>query len=111
MQTDHEVKIDVVSIEILERRGEAFLDTFVPRVVELCGQEDLPTRHTTVFDALAHFLFVAVGQSGVDVAIAGFERHGDGVADLIGLRLPCPETDCGDLCTCVQGEELAVAGR
>jgi len=41
----HEIKIDIVNTEVLERSVDSFLDALVPRVVELGGNPDLVTGH------------------------------------------------------------------
>jgi hypothetical protein len=82
------IQIDVVHAEGLEGAVNAFGYAVVPCVVELGGDPDLLTWDTGVLDALTDFILVAVGESSVDVAVAGEESVADGVADLVRLALP-----------------------
>lgn len=59
----HKVEINVIRLEIVQRRCNAFLDTLVPWVVEFGGEPDLASRNTRVDDSLADFRFVAVCES------------------------------------------------
>ena len=68
----------------------------MPRVVELGGDPDLLTRNARVLDSLTNLVLVAVGQSSVDVAVSSEERGLDSLADLIGLALPCTQTNLGN---------------
>jgi hypothetical protein len=60
----HEIQINVVDLEIFERRCNALLDTLVPWVVELGRDPDLLTRDTRLlhecFDAVTNFVLVTV---------------------------------------------------
>jgi hypothetical protein len=95
----HQVQIDVVGLEILERRGNALLDALVPGVVKLGGDPDLFTGDARVLDTETDLVLVAVGKSSVNVAVASEESSLDGLANLVGLGLPGTETDGGDLST------------
>ena len=81
----HEVKVDVVGLEVLERGGDALFDALVPWVVKLGGNPDLLTGDTRVLDAETDLSLVAVGQGSVDVAVTSEESGLDGFANLVGL--------------------------
>ena len=81
----HQVQVDVVNTEILERRGDALFDALVPWVVELGCDPDLLTGDTRVLDTLADLGLIAVCESSVNVAVSGKESGLDGLADLVGL--------------------------
>lgn len=66
----HQVQIDIVHAQILERRLNALLYLVVPGVVQLGGEPDLVAGHTGIADACANLGLVAVGQSRVNVAVA-----------------------------------------
>lgn len=95
----HEVKVDVVGPEILERRGDTLFDALVPGVVKLGGNPDLLTGDTGVLDTESDLSLVAVGKSSVDVTVTSEESGLDGFANLVGLGLPGTETDGGNLST------------
>lgn len=69
----HEVQVDIVDAERLERRLDALLDALVPWVVELRGDPDLLTRDTGGLDALTDFRLVAVGECAVGESISGLQ--------------------------------------
>ena len=81
----HQVQVDVVGLEILERRVDALFDALVPWVVKLGGNPDLLTGDTRVLDAETDLSLVAVGQGSVDVAVTSEESGLDGFANLVGL--------------------------
>ncbi len=85
----NEVQVDIVGSEVGQAVGNGVADALVVRVVQLGGDPDLVARDARGLDALADFLFVAVGGGGVDVAVAGAQSSLDGPGDLIGLGLPC----------------------
>ncbi|KAG9680308.1 Aldo/keto reductase, partial [Aureobasidium melanogenum] len=93
------VQIDVVGLEVLERRGNALLDALVPGVVKLGGNPDVLAGNAGVLDTKTDLVLVAVGKSSVNVTVAGEESSLDGLANLVGLGLPGTETDGGDLST------------
>lgn len=95
----HQVQVDVVGLEILERRVDALFDAFVPWVVELGGDPDLLAGDTGVLDTLTDLSLVAVGKGGINVAVAGEESGLDSIPDLVGLGLPGTETDGRNLST------------
>lgn len=95
----HQVKVDVVGLKVLERRGNALFDALVPGVVELGGDPDLLTGNTRVLDTETDLVLVTVGKSSVNVTVASEESSLDGLAHLVGLGLPGTETDGGDLST------------
>jgi hypothetical protein len=84
-QTYHEVQVNVVEAKALERRGNTLLDLLVPWVVQLCSDPDLLTGNAGVFDALTDLLLVAVGKSGIDVAVTTLKSGLYCIADLTGL--------------------------
>jgi hypothetical protein len=59
----------------------------VPWVVELCGDPDLLTGNAGVLDTLTDLLLVAVGKSGIDVAVTALKSGLDSVADLMLFRI------------------------
>ena len=81
----HEVKVDVVGLEVLERGGDALFDALVPWVVKLGGDPDLLTGDTRVLDTETNLSLVAVGESSVDVTVTSEESGLDGFANLVGL--------------------------
>jgi len=66
----HQVEIHIVDAEGFEGGFDTLVDALVPWIVELGGDPYLVTGNTGVFDALADFFFVAVGERGVDVSVA-----------------------------------------
>jgi hypothetical protein len=95
----HKVKVDVVGLEVLERRGDALFDALVPGVVKLGGDPDLLTGDTGVFDTETNLSLIAVGEGSVDVTVTSEESSLDSFANLVGLGLPGTETDGGNLST------------
>ena len=93
----HQVKVNVVDTERLERRLNTLFDALVPWVVELGGDPDLLTRDTRVLDTLTDLVLVAVRESSVDVAVSSEESGLDGGADLVWLGLPGSQTNLGNL--------------
>ena len=75
----HEVKIKIVSLEILQRGVERLLGVIrVVRVVpELGGDEELITWDARFLDSIADSLFRAIDSSCVDVFVASlpYKRH------------------------------------
>ena len=59
----HEVEVDIVGLEVLQGRSNAFRDFLVPWVVQLGGDPDLATGDTRIDDALSDFSFVAISKS------------------------------------------------
>src|SRR5690242_1769526 len=78
----------------------------MPWVIKLGGHPDLFTRDTGVFDTLADLLLVAVGKSSVNVTVAGLKSDLDSLTNLTRLRLPCAETNGGNLCAGIEREVL-----
>lgn len=99
----HQVQIDIVNTQILERGLNALLNLVVPGVIELGGKPDLFAGHARVANTSTNFGFVVVGQRCVNVAVTLQEGVLDSLADLIGLGLPSSQTDGGDLVTGVEG--------
>jgi hypothetical protein len=95
----HEVKVDVVGLEVLERRGDTLFDALVPGVVKLGSDPDLLTGDTRVLDTETNLSLVAVGESSVNVTVTSEESGLDSLANLVGLGLPGTETDSGNLST------------
>jgi hypothetical protein len=87
--TYHQVQVDVIHAQTLQRRLNSLLHPLMPRIVQLGGDPNLLPRHTRVFNAQPDFLLVAIREGGVDVAVAGLERNSYCVADLAGFGLPC----------------------
>lgn len=63
----HQVEVDIVGSQSLERGVNALLDTVVPGVVELGGDPDLAAGNTRVSDTLANLRLVAVGKGAADL--------------------------------------------
>src|SRR5690606_9692925 len=90
-----QVQVDVVGAELLEA-GVERLERLVVALVgvpQLRGEEDVLARDVRVGDGLADLALVAVCGSGVDAAVAGLERGGDGCHRLVGADLEDAETD------------------
>jgi hypothetical protein len=81
----HKIQVNIVCLQVLERRGYALFNTLVPGIVQLGGDPNVLARHTRVLDAETDLSLVAVGQSSVNVAVASEESGLDGFANLIGL--------------------------
>lgn len=95
----HQVKVNVVGLEVLERRGDALFDALVPGVVKLGGDPDLLAGDARVLDTQTDLSLVAVGKSSVNVTVASEESSLDSLANLVGLGLPGTETDGRNLST------------
>lgn len=106
----NQVEVDVIGAEVLEGGIDSLRDALVPGVVQLGGEPDLVAGHTGVLDTGTNLGLVAVGQSSVNVAVTGEKGVSHGNADLIGLGLPCSQTDGGDLGTGVKGVSFPIEG-
>lgn len=104
----NQVEVDVIGVEVLERGINALSHALVPGVVQLGGEPDLVAGHAGVLDTGTDLGLVAVSQGSVNVAVAGEKGVLDGLADLIGLGLPCSQTDGGDLGAGVEGVSFPV---
>ena len=104
--TDHEIQVNVVNAQALQRGLDALFDALMPWVVQLGSDPDLLTWDAGVLDSLANLVLVAVRQCGVDVAVTFLESDLDGIANFVGLRLPGAETDGWNLRARVEGEGL-----
>lgn len=62
----HQVEVDIVYTQGLERGVDSLLDAVMPGVVELGGDPDLLARNTRVPNTLAYLRLVAVRKSTVD---------------------------------------------
>lgn len=102
----HQVQVDIVKAERLQRRLNALFDPLVPGVVELGGNPNLFTGNTRVLDSLADLMLVSVRQCGINVSVALLQRHLDSLAHFVGLRLPGTEAHSGHLSPGVEGEGL-----
>ena len=106
----HEVEVDVVGFEILQRRLDALLDPLVPWVIQLGGEPDLATRNARVDNALSDFGLISVrkraeelvrgmkvraGYTRVDMSVAGLQSNFDSLTDLIGSGLPSSQANTG----------------
>jgi hypothetical protein len=56
----HEVQVDVVCLQVLQRGCDALVDALVPGVIELGGDPDLLAGNARVNDALADLCLVAI---------------------------------------------------
>ena len=94
-----EVEIDARHPQAVEALGQRLQRRLEPLVAvpELGGDEDLvavePRRRERPPDAL----LVAVGRGGVDVPVAGLERHRDHALGVLRRNLEDPEPELGDL--------------
>ena len=89
-----QVKIKVISIEVLQRGVDCFLDILglVAVVPQLRGDEDLRARDAALLDSGGNGWLCAVDSRSVDVAVAGFDGFVDSV--LLGIFvLPCAEAN------------------
>jgi hypothetical protein len=118
----HEVQINVVCLEVLERAGDSLFDALVPGVVQLGGDPNLFTGNTGVDDPLANLGLVAICQGAgtvvrvssgtrgnlddvrVNMAVASEEGVLDGYANFVGLGLPGAQADTRHLRASVQSE-------
>ena len=85
----HQIEVDVVSLQRLQRRRNAFLNDMVPGVVEFCRNPDLISWDTRVLDTLADLMLVTIRKGGVNVAIASVESCFHSFSNFIWRRLPC----------------------
>lgn len=70
----HEIQVDVIGVERLQRGSDSLLDALVPWVVQFGGQPDLTSRHTGIFDSLANLCLIAVGES-TEALIRQYDAH------------------------------------
>jgi hypothetical protein len=61
----HQIQVNIVHIQRLQRRVDAILDAVVPGIVELGCDPDLAAGDSGVFDALPNLMFVTIGKSSV----------------------------------------------
>ena len=80
----------------------------MPRVVELGGDPDLLSRNARVFDPLADLRLIAIRKSRINVSVSLAKSILDGFRDLVGLGLPCPQSEGGDLVARVESEGFSV---
>lgn len=106
----NQVEVDVIGAEVLERGIDSLSHALVPGVVQLGGEPDLLAGHAGVLDTGTNLGLVAISQSSINVAVTGEKGVSHGNADLIGLGLPCSQTDGGDLGTGVEGVGLPADG-
>jgi hypothetical protein len=106
MDTYHEVEVNIVDAQALQRAFDALFDALVPRVVELGGDPDLLARYAGVLDALADLVLVAICKRSVDVSVTCLQSRLDGFADLVGFGLPRSQTNRRDLRSSVERESL-----
>jgi len=81
----HEVQINVVDTQRLQRGVNTLVDPLVPWVVELGGDPDLLSRNPRVLDPLADLSLISIGKSCVDVSVSLPERVLYGLRDFVGL--------------------------
>lgn len=104
----NEVQIHIVCPQTLQTALNAFLNSMMPRIIQLRCQPYLVPWNTGVFDPLPHFMLVPIGKRGIDVSIAFLKGNLDGVANLIGLALPGAKANGGDLVASVEGKGFAI---
>ena len=88
----HQIEINVIGTQGLQRAVNAVLDSVMPCIVELGGEPYLRARNARCLDTGSDFGLVAVGKSSVDMAISFPESDLDGLLDFVRLRLPCSES-------------------
>src|SRR5690606_798871 len=101
-----EQEVDVLEPHPVEGRAQA-VDRAVTALegpVELRRDEELLARDAAAADALRDTGLVAVAGRGVDVAIAGLRRCGDGVGDRGVVERPRAETELRDRGAGVEGD-------
>ena len=59
----HEVEVDVVEAEFIERLLEGLGNALMVLVWEFCGKEDLLARDARLEHSLAHGLFIEIARS------------------------------------------------
>ena len=79
----HQVQVNVVRVQRLQRRGDTLLDHVVPRIVELRGNPDLISGNTAVLDPLPNFVLIAVCECCVNVAVPSIEGCFYSTADFL----------------------------
>jgi hypothetical protein len=62
----HEVEIDIINTERLERSVNPFCDSCVPGVIELGGDPYFFPRNTGILDSSTNLCFVAIGKLSFD---------------------------------------------
>ena len=101
-------QVDVAAVEARKRTIKRGFGGFIAVVFhpDFAGDEDFFTRHAALFDALPDFGLVHVGLSGVDVAVACFDRLRHCLRGFCGRNLVDAEAEDGDLYAVVQGKGL-----
>lgn len=61
----NQIQVDIIEAERFQGSVNAFLNTFVPWIIELGGDPDLFSGNARVFDALADFVLVPICKSSV----------------------------------------------
>jgi hypothetical protein len=83
--THHQIQVNIVYTERLQRTVDALLDALMPWVIKFGSDPDLLAGNARVLDTLTNLLFVAVGKSGVDMPVTALEGCLDSFADLTRL--------------------------
>ena len=104
----HEVQIHIVCPQTLQTALNAFLNSMMPRIVQLRRQPYVFPWNTRVFDPLPHFMLIRVGERSIDVSVAFLKGNLDGVANLIGLALPGAKADGWDLIASIESKGFAM---
>ena len=101
-------QVDIAAVKARERALQRGFGGFIAVVFhpDFAGDEDFFTRHAALFDALPDFGLVHVGLSGVDVAVACFDRLRHCLRGFCGRNLEDAEAEDGDLYAVVQGKGL-----
>ena len=79
----HKIKVDVIGIQRLQRRCDALLNDMMPGVVKLGRDPNFFSGDTTILDALPDLVLVAIGKSGIDVAVPSLQGCFDRLTDLL----------------------------
>jgi hypothetical protein len=76
--THHQIQVNIVYTERLQRTVDALLDALMPWVIKFGSDPDLLAGNARVLDTLTNLLLVTVGEGSVNVTVASLERSLDG---------------------------------
>ena len=98
-----QVQVYIVYTESLQTLINSLGNAFVPFALELGSQPNLFARDAGCANTLADFALVAIGERGIDMAIACSQGCLDRHINLVRSGLPGSKTDSRDFGTCVEG--------
>jgi hypothetical protein len=88
----HKIQIHILQPQCLEACIKSLLDPIRINIPQFRGHEEILSFHEAIvnggLDALADVDFVAVGERGVDVAVADFDGVVDRALRFFGAGLP-----------------------